>query len=48
MFDRQSMIVTTFPNANAVKEMNSYLYPGGLLFGTNIIIAKILFFLVFM
>ena len=38
------MIVTPYPKANKMKEMTCYLYPCGLLHGTNIIIANIIVF----
>ena len=44
MVSIQSMILTPSPKSNTIKEMIYYLYPGGLLFGTNIIIAKIIVF----
>ena len=36
------MIITPYPKTNTIKEMSCYFYPGGLFFGANIIIAKIL------
>ena len=42
IFASQSMIVTTSPKAKVINEMACSLYPCGLLFGTNTIIARIL------
>ena len=43
-FYRNYLVVTTSLNENYMKEMTCSLYPGVLLFVTNIIIAKILVF----
>ena len=42
MFASQSMIVTLYSNSKAINKIPFSLYPGGLLVGTNIIIANIL------
>ena len=45
IFDIQSMIITPSPKENEINEIPCYLYPYGFLFGTNIIIARIIFYL---
>ena len=42
------MIVTPYPKANTIKETTCSLSTGGLLFGTNMIIYRILVLLDFM
>ena len=44
----QSMIVTPSIKSNVIKEKTCSLYPGGFLFGFNIITASIIFYLDFM
>ena len=39
------MMVTPSSKTNEINEMTCYLYPCGLLFGTNIIISSIISFL---
>ena len=48
IFSSQSMIVTPYQNAKVIHKMTCSLYPCGLLFVTNIIIASILVLLDFM
>ena len=48
MFTSQYITVMPYPKANNLEEMTCYFYTGGVLFMTNIIIAKIIVFLDFM
>ena len=41
----QSIMVKTYPKSKEINEITCYLYPCGLLFGTNIKIASIIFYL---